>query len=196
MAPPAIPVSFVAGAIETGRRPAGAPIGRVMRTVFGLALPLLLLTLTACTTTNFYVVRHAEKQDPFADDPPLSDKGLCRARALAERLHDKSIKRIYVSDKQRTQQTAAPAAALFTLTPVVLSTLEIDRLIAELRKIRGTNVLVVRHSDELHLIVNALSPADTISPIPNEYDNLFVIRRTDFLWMTDTRLEKQKYGGT
>jgi len=54
---------------------------------------------------------------------------------------------------------------------------------------------VVRHSNEIHLIVNALSPFDEIDPIPDEFDNLFVVTRRVFLWDRRIRLERLKYGG-
>jgi phosphohistidine phosphatase SixA len=99
-----------------------------------------------------------------------------------------------VSNKQRTQQTAAPTAELFNLEPIVSPDDETAQLIAQLEDVSGKSVLVVRHSQEIHQIVNALSPSDTISPIPDEFDNLYIIRRRVFLFQTDIRLDRLKYG--
>ena len=107
---------------------------------------------------------------------------------------DKNIGRIYVSDKRRTQQTAAPTANLFNLDPIVIAQDQTSQLISQLENISGTSVLVVRHSNEIHQIVNALSPSDTISPIPDEFDHLYVIRRRVFLFQTDIRLDRLQYG--
>ena len=109
-------------------------------------------------------------------------------------LSDKNIGRIYVSDKQRTQQTAAPTAALFNLDPIIIPQTDTDQLILDLRNVNGANVLVVRHGEEIHLIVNALSPSDTIAPISNEFNNLFVITKTVILGQTQTRLARLRYG--
>ena len=48
---------------------------------------------------------------------PLDETGHEQARAVAERLAEHPIDAIYVSDLIRTQQTAAPLAALRGLTP-------------------------------------------------------------------------------
>jgi broad specificity phosphatase PhoE len=164
-----------------------------MRLIHYCVLIVFLLSLTACSSTTYYVVRHGEKQDQ-TDNPPLSDDGIRRAKILAHVLSDKNIGRIYVSDKQRTQQTAAPTAALFNLDPIIIPQTDTDQLILDLRNVNGANVLVVRHGEEIHLIVNALSPSDTIAPISNEFNNLFVITKTVILGQTQTRLARLRYG--
>jgi len=75
------------------------------------------------------LVRHAESAaavegEPFElveghGDPPLSDDGREQAELVCERLALEPIDAIYVSNLQRTGQTAAPLAARLGLTPVV-----------------------------------------------------------------------------
>jgi len=155
-------------------------------------LLVLALVLTSCTS-HYYVVRHAEKLNQ-TDNSPLSGAGLRRAKILAEKLSTKDIHVIFVSDKQRTQQTAAPTAARFSLTPIIIPREETGRLIKELKRIGGKNILVVWHLPEVSEVVNALSPLDTIHPIPDdEFDNLFVITKRKFLWSTQISLERLKY---
>lgn len=155
---------------------------------------LLLFSLTSCTTTNYYIVRHAEKLYQNGDTP-LSEAGFCRAQRLAKELSDKEISVIFVSDQQRTQQTAMNTAKLFEVTPTIIPEAQTDELIKQLEKVNGKNVLVVRHSPEIHLIVNALSPSDTIDEIDDEFDNLFVIRKRVFPGgETSIQLERLKYG--
>ena len=151
------------------------------------------LVLTSCSTTHYYVVRHGEKVDN-SDNSPLNEAGFRRAEALRDVLADKRIGVIFVSDKIRTRQTAIPIAEHFDLEPIVIPKPETDHLIADIKDIYGKSVLVVRHSEELDLIVNALSPSDTIEPIGNEFDNLFVVRRQIYFWQTDTFLQRLKYG--
>jgi probable phosphoglycerate mutase len=77
--------------------------------------------------TTCYVVRHADKEpgDGFYDahlrhqDSPISAAGRARAERLAASLADRSVCALYVSEYRRTQETAAPAASRFGLTPVV-----------------------------------------------------------------------------
>jgi broad specificity phosphatase PhoE len=139
-------------------------------------------------------VRHAEKLNQ-SDTSSLNAAGLQRAQVLADTLSAKNISRIFVSDKRRTQQTAAPTATLFNVTPTIIPGANTNQVITELKDIGGKSVLVVRHSNEIHLIVNALSPSDTITPIPDEFDNLFVVKRRVFLWQKDIDLRRLKYGG-
>lgn len=155
---------------------------------------VLMLCFTSCSTTYYYVVRHAEKLNQ-TDDSPLSTAGFQRAEILADTLSAKNINRVFVSDKQRTQQTAAPTETLFNLTPVIIPLTNTSQLITDLKDVSGKSVLVVRHSNEIHLIVNALSPSDTIAPIPDEFDNLFVIKRRIVLWHKEIHLRRLKYGG-
>lgn len=158
-----------------------------------VALLIFLLCLTSCSNTTYYVVRHAEKQND-TDTSPLTTAGTQRANALADRLSNKDIRLIFVSDKRRTQDTADPTARRFHLTPIVIPRDETNRLITELKKIGGKNVLVVWHLPEVREVVNALSSRDTIDPIPaDEFDNLFVITKRIFLWNTQIRLEQLKY---
>lgn len=164
-----------------------------MRLIHYCVLIVFLLGLTSCSSTVYYVARHGEKLNQ-TDNSPLNENGLRRAEILAGVLSDKNISRIYVSDKQRTQQTAAPTAALFNLDPIIIPKADTDQLILELKEVDGANVLVVRHAEEIHLIVNALSPSDTISPIPDEFDNLFVITKSNILGQTQIRLTRLKYG--
>lgn len=156
-------------------------------------LLFLIFSLCSCSITSYYIVRHAEKLNETTD-PPLSEAGLARARILADTLRDKHIQLIYVSDRQRTAQTAEPTARLFSISPVVVPATETNKLIEELKAVNGKNVLVVRHSNELHLIVNALSPNDHIEPIQEEYHLMFLVKRRIFLWQRSYSLQRLIYG--
>src|SRR5262245_57696954 len=154
---------------------------------------VLLAGICGCSTTRYYIVRHAEKLDNSAD-PPLSAAGKARAERLAEQMADKHISGIFVSNFQRTKQTAEPTAKKFGLQPTVVPARDTSELIERLNLISGENVLVVRHSNELHLIVNALATEMTISPVgEGEYDNLFVVERQKTLGKTVTSLQRLKY---
>jgi probable phosphoglycerate mutase len=76
------------------------------------------------------IVRHGESApfipgQPFPrvdgqEDPPLADEGRWQAKQLADRLDDDPIDAIYVTNLQRTAQTAAPLAERLGLTPTVV----------------------------------------------------------------------------
>ncbi len=157
-------------------------------------LLLIVLLLGSCRTTNYYIVRHAEKADN-SSDPPLSDLGAIRALVLADTLRKKNLRRIFVSTKIRTQQTAAPTVTLFQLTPTIVDVDSTDALIRALKKMNNRNVLVVWHQDKVHTVVNALLPASlAIEPIGNEFGNLFVVQKRVLWWQTKRTLRKLHYG--
>jgi len=165
-----------------------------MRKIFrNSLLALFLLCMTSCSTTYYYVVRHGEKERQ-TDDTPLSEAGWRRADALAARLADTKIKRIFVSDRLRTLQTAGPTARLLDAECIVVPKVEVDRLVTDLKDISGESVLVVWHSEELPLIVNSLSPNDTIDPIGDDYDNLFIIKKEVFFGQKSFQLQRLTYG--
>lgn len=58
---------------------------------------------------SIIVVRHAEKA-VAESDPPLSEKGQRRARALAEMLSKVQLSAIYSTPYKRTAQTVEPLA--------------------------------------------------------------------------------------
>lgn len=156
-------------------------------------LLLLILGTTSCGTTYYYVVRHAEKERQ-TDDTPLSEKGFRRAEDLAERLSGANIERVYVSDRLRTLQTAQPTVSRFAAECIIIPKEEVERLVSELRETSGKSVLVVWHSEELPLIVNSLSPADTIGTVGDEFNNLFIIKKEIFFGQQTIQLQRLTYG--
>jgi phosphohistidine phosphatase SixA len=125
-------------------------------------------------TSTVVLVRHAEKasNDP---DAPLSAQGQQRAECLARVLKDSAIKRIYVSDTKRTQQTADPLARALGIKPTVVPANDPSTLVRDVFYGTGGNALVVGHSNTLPLIITRVQ-AGTIPPIgENEYDGLYVL---------------------
>lgn len=125
-------------------------------------------------SSTVVLVRHAEKasNDP---DAPLSTQGQERAACLARVLKDAAIKRIYVTDTKRTQQTAEPLARALGLKPTIVPASDISTLVRDVFYGTGGNALVVGHSNTLPLIITRVQ-AGTIPPIgENEYDAMYVL---------------------
>ncbi len=144
-----------------------------MRPLFRiLALALLVGQLTAAT---IILARHAERAGGMATDPPLTERGKQRAESLDRLLADAGVSEIYVTEVQRTQQTAAPLAARLKLTPMVLSGANVNDLVERLKKL-GTDrtVLVVGHSNTLPKIVEGLGGA-TSAISDTEFDRLLIV---------------------
>jgi phosphohistidine phosphatase SixA len=143
-----------------------------------LLCALACLSLSSCYTSYYYVVRHAEKAATPADNPALTAAGQQRAIALCDTLRTKNVKRIFVSQYLRTQQTAQPTASFLQINPTQYNASQpVDSLVAKLRAVAGQNVLVVGHSNTVPGIILKLT-GSSISPIPeNDFDNFFIIKR-------------------
>jgi phosphohistidine phosphatase SixA len=150
------------------------------KTLLRYVIPALMLCQAAAAqqaprvTTTVVLVRHAEKVSA-APDTVLSPAGQQRAECLAQVLKDASIKRIFVSDVKRTQQTAEPLAKALNIKPVVVPAKDINTLVRDVFYGTGGNALVVGHSDSLPLVIQRVQ-AGTIPPIgENEYDGLYLL---------------------
>jgi broad specificity phosphatase PhoE len=123
---------------------------------------------------TIFVVRHADKVSDAAD-ALLSEAGHQRAECLSKMLADTDIQQIFVSDVQRTQQTAAPLAQQRNLKPVAIPLSTPDKLIEAIRSATAANVLVVWHGTTLPGILHALG-APEIPPIAEpEYDRFYIL---------------------
>ena len=129
--------------------------------------------LAADPTQTVILVRHAERAGGMGADVGISEAGRCRAEALARMLADAGVKRIYVSEVARTQQTAEPLANKFNIRPEVIPAKDIDGLVSKLRT--GGVALVVGHSNTLPEIIKRIG-GGPVRPIDDsEYDRLFVV---------------------
>jgi broad specificity phosphatase PhoE len=148
-----------------------------MKRIFYLALVVSMLC--SCASTNYYVVRHAERVDNSRNSA-LSPAGLLRAEDLKDELASKKIDLIYASTYLRTQQTAQPTATAKGLPLIIYQPDTTAGLIAHLKKLKRKSVLVVGHSDTVPDIVSGLSN-QAVAPIAaNEFDNLYIIRVRNF----------------
>src|SRR5580765_4802087 len=120
------------------------------------------------------LVRHAERASS-APDSLLNPAGQQRAECLAHVVKEAGIKRIYVSDAKRTQQTAEPAAKALGIKPVVVPANDINTLVRDVFYGTGGNALVVGHSNTIPTVIER-AQAGKIQPIgENEYDALYVL---------------------
>ena len=141
-----------------------------------LALTVALVPACSPALTTVYLVRHAEKAaDPGDGDPPLTEAGQARARALALTLADVPLAAVYTTDLKRTRETLAPLAAAQGLEPRVLPAADTARLVEALAATSaGARVLVVGHSNTLPEVLAALG-VDGVDVQHGDYDDLFVL---------------------
>jgi 2,3-bisphosphoglycerate-dependent phosphoglycerate mutase len=136
----------------------------------------------SATTTTVVLLRHAEKQAGAIDDAPLTPQGEQRALRLAGMFGDAEafgrVRRIYVTDMRRTQQTAAGLAQRLNLAPVVVdsktSAGELARRV--LRENRGGLAIVIGHSNTVPQLVRELAHVESVPAIgEEEFDTLYVV---------------------
>ena len=164
------------------------------------ALILCATLLTAAPVSAqqvVFVVRHAERAPSaapasgrmmMADDPPLSAAGEQRAVKLTDMLAASGVKHIFTTEYKRTRQTAAPLAARLAVTPLMAAAKDTASLVTAVKRARGT-VLIVGHSNTIPEILKQLGVSDAVTIGDGDYDNLFVVFRSDAGKATLVRLK-------
>ncbi len=129
--------------------------------------------------TTVLLLRHADRQNGV---DALTVAGTARAQELAHVMEKSGIRAIYTSEAARTQQTAAPTAALLGITPVAIVAADVAGLVSTIRTNHyGQKVLVVGHSNTVPQIIAEFGgPVVTIDG--NEFDNLYVLTLCRCRW--------------
>lgn len=148
--------------------------------VFTCAL-LLMGAAPPVAAQSVILVRHAERADTapgqtpnMASDPELSAEGRVRAERLAAMLKGAGIRAIFVTQFQRTRQTAAPLAAALGLTPTVVRADDQAALLAQVRAVKG-HVLVVGHSNTVPSLTAELSGTTPVAIADDDFGNLWIV---------------------
>ena len=151
--------------------------------------------LTSSPPTVVLLVRHAEKAAQPPQDPPLSEAGSARARALVEVARDAGVTAIITTQFERTRKTAEPTAVALRVTPEVVevgAAAQHAKAVADqVRKHAGGTVLVVGHSNTIPAIIGALGAREPRELCDSEYDQLFVVIIGD---TGPPRLIRSRYG--
>lgn len=153
---------------------------------------LLIIMFSSCTT-KYYIVRHAEKLNN-TDTSSLTTQGIQRANDLKALLINKNIGKIYASKYKRTQLTAKPIADELNKQMIIYSPDTTSLLAEQLKRISGSNVLIVGHTNNIPELVEMLSD-DSVNPIPeDDFDNIFIIEVTKNPGWTSRYLSGSTYG--
>ena len=152
--------------------------------------------LAQAEPTTVIVVRHAEKAQTPAGNPPLTAEGSLRADQLADALRDAGVTAIYSTPYARTQQTAAPLARSLgiTVTETPIPNRNVAAYatdIAARAKRDGGVIVVVGHSNTGGAVIKALGGPDIGEIADERYDDLFVLTIQDG---KPTRMVRAKYG--
>ena len=130
--------------------------------------------------TVVVIVRHAEKGTTPANDPPLTDGGVARAKALAAVLADADVQAVITTQLVRTRETGRPTAEAHGITmETVPAGGPVDahaKAVADAaRKHAGRTVLVVGHSNTVTHIIEALGGPKMAELCDSQYSSLFTV---------------------
>ena len=147
-------------------------------------LPIaIVLILSSCRVTTYYVVRHAEKESSsvtMTTDVPLSASGKERAIELKNALKNAHIRYIFSTNYNRTISTAEPTRLYFNTDIIIYNTKDsLPQFIDRLRKINDGNCLIIGHSNTVDDIVNQLTGKNLIARdlSDSEYGDLFIVEK-------------------
>ncbi len=132
------------------------------------------------TLTQYYFIRHAEKDEsnPQDRDPQLSEAGIERAAKWAEIFKDVEFDLIFSSNYKRTNSTAKAIAdsqekAVEIYDPKKLNDPDFQE------KTKGKTVLVVGHSNTNPAFVNLVLEEKKYQDLDEkEYGSLFIVTIT------------------
>ncbi len=127
------------------------------------------------TTTNYFLVRHAEKQVDGTKNPHLTKEGVKRAEELASILKYYKIDLVFSTDYYRTKETAKPIAEAndIIITSYHPFKLDFEKFLSDTK---GKNVVIVGHSNTIPDFVNKLIKEEKYKELSEKiYGNLYVV---------------------
>lgn len=148
-------------------------------------------------TTTVIFVRHAEKAELPADDPPLSDAGKLRVEELTRQLVKadvvQGIDAVYATPYRRTVETAKPVADALGLPVNSYDAGDTEAIMERIvKQHKGKIILVVGHSNTLPALIGNMGASKKVPPIAeDEYDNIYIV---SIPWFGKTKTIRLRYG--
>ncbi len=169
------------------------------RTLFAL---LALLSLAAVPRTGrtqdgatvVVIVRHGEKDSIPANDPPLTEAGKARAKALVGVLANVKLGAVFSTAFVRTRETVRPTAEaqgvpIETITGRTAAE-QGESVVQAVKKHPGQTILVAGHSNTVMAIVAALGGPKLPDLCDGQYSKLLTV----IIDQGKTRLIQGSYG--
>lgn len=145
-------------------------------------------------STVVIIVRHADKATTPANDPPLTEVGVERARALADFLKDAKVGAVMHTPTTRTRETARVSAERFGITPEIIpagpAPVVSAALVEMVRRHRGQTILIVGHSNTVMPWIAALGGPQRENLCDHQYDGIYTL----ILDESSVRLVEGRYG--
>ena len=161
----------------------------IISVLFGACYTQKLTQYIESPETVIFLFRHAEKT--MGKNPPLTETGQKRAKALANTLRESGITQIYSSDYTRTQQTVQPLAKEHNLEIQSYNPRNLVDFAAKLKTHPG-RIAVSGHSNTTPELVKLLggNPGLEIGE-KWEFDRLYVLTLKDGKILSSVQM---KYG--
>lgn len=139
---------------------------------------ITILSLNACTTQTFYIVRHAEKENE-SESSGLSREGIERGMALEKYMADKKLDTVFTSEKRRAVLTGLSVSLPQSLPQVTLEqspALKLENFIARLKNISGNkNILIVGHTNTIPSIIQSICGRQIMAIPETDYGFIYTI---------------------
>ena len=145
-----------------------------------------------CTTSNYYLVRHAEKMDD-SKDPDLSHVGVKRSEKLRDILLQNEIDLLYATPYKRTQQTVKPLGLALNKYVKTYDARTPFEFVEEMKKLNGQNVVIAGHSNTVPKMVLYFT-GDTVQIGHDDYYHLFLVKKRKSIFKEKYKLIEKSYG--
>ncbi len=134
--------------------------------------------------TTLIFVRHAERAEDGTRNPPISERGLDRAKNLSLVIQENgfNLTEIYSTPYKRTQMTATPTAELFELEIIEYGFDDLENWLSTLITSNSGNViLIVGHSNTTPRLINMVLGEDKFEQLDeHDYGDLFIVRTNSY----------------
>lgn len=161
---------------------------------FVAAAPLVGSLGAQSAPTVVIIVRHADKAAAPANDPPLTEVGVERARALSEFLKDAKVGAVLHTATTRTRETARPTAERFGITPEIIPSGPMPvvsaAIVQMVRRHAGKTVLIAGHSNTVMPWIAALGGPKRPDLCDHQYDGIYTL----VIDGNSVRLVEARYG--
>ena len=140
--------------------------------------------------TNYYFIRHAEKDLTTKDDPQLTIEGIERAAFWGEYFKDKALDLFYTTKYMRNFQTVIPIVHHYKKNPTTYSVAKDTLFTKEFWKnTYGKNAVIVGHSNTTNVFCNEILREEKYPQIDEkQYGNLYHIQIDETGKIKDTLL--------
>jgi phosphohistidine phosphatase SixA len=162
-----------------------------------LYLLCTLLITSSCTSTTYYLVRHAEKENDTVESG-LTAQGRQRGADLEKTVG--TVDTVFTCTERRTVLTGLSVAWPQSKPQITVSQDSGDAItnsfVERLKKIHNRKILVVGHSNTIPTIVKKLT-GETVFIGDDEFDKLFIIKQENGKFtLTQSRYGASRFATT